>query len=397
MKNTLNISHKCLHFLYQAIAAITYAFGTYTMLSRGYTSSECGVLIACGDVVGFLVQFFVSNYLDNSKKANIFQVSSIMATILLLVYVINYVLIQPCLLLSIAYVLLLSLFNSLCPLINSFSKLLGEVGIKIDFSMARAFGSLSFGITCIGFGFITEKFGYRYVNASMIGLGILLLCTFVLLAFIVKSTNSNEIKEGKEETISFKDFFIRHKLYLFVCIGMTCVSCGFSITENFMLPIIQDIGGTSLDSGIIQGIKAIFEVPVMYNYKKIEERFGIYNIMIVACLSHVVKAVILVISNSLWPVYASQLLQCTSYALLLPASVSYVDTIMDKREIVRGHSLSSIASTVIGVVCNTIGGFAIDNYGTKSMCAISTLITIIGTILIVIFMKKDMKNSGKFS
>lgn len=394
MRERLNLDHMWIHLLYQAMAAVTYAFGTYSLLSRGFTASEVGILLAITDICGFIFQMKMSDFLDNSRKYDVFQATAALTFLIVIVYIFNFILRTPSLYLSIVYVLGLTIFNGLYPLINSLSKAFNDNGLDIHFGVARACGSFSFGITCIAFGFITNKYSYTYVTGSLIVISIILFIVLLLTNRHFSGIRTQRAdKKEDDDLISYRDFLRNHVLFILVSIGITCINSGFVITEVFMLPIVEDLGGTSLDSGIIQGIKAIFEVPVIYNFHRIEKRFKITHIMTVAGISHVLKALVLCVSRSLVPVYVSQLLQCTSYALLLPGSISYIDKVMNRRELVRGHAFSAMVSTVIGTVCNSLGGYAIELYGTRTMCFLSLLITAIGTIIVAIYLPKDL---GKY-
>lgn len=273
-------------------------------------------------------------------------------------------------------------------LFNQLSSSFQDGGININFGIARAFGSLSFALTCFIYGYISESFGYKAITISLIFFQLLMIA---ILCITNKHYDVKETKKSKLANVPFGEFISNHKLFILTCIGYALIMCGYSATETFMLPIIENVGGTNLDASIISGLKAIFEIPIIYNYSKIENKIKLKTIFFIAGLSFTLKAAVLYFATSTLPIYISQALQSTSFALLLPATISYIDQIMSQKELSRGHGMQSIIQTVAGMTFNSIAGNIIDIKGVNMFCLVSTITALIGTIIITISIKNKKR------
>lgn len=386
MEKKLNFDHILIQIAYYMTTAMTYAFGTYTMLARGVSSSVIGVLIAIGDLVAITLQAIISNFLDKSNRINTVQMSIFISSLLLVVSIINYLLNVPSLFLYITYIFYQAIVAIMMTLTNQLSASFTNAGYNINFGIARAFGSLSFAVTCFLYGYITEAFGYKSITLSLIIFQVLII---VILLFTNKHFDAKEVQRAKLANIPFKEFITNHKLFVVTCCGYALIMCGYNATENFMLPVMENVGGNNFDVSIISGLKAIFEIPIIYNYSKIEKKISPKLIFFIAGLSFALKAAVLYFAKSTLPIYISQVLQATSFAFLLPATVSYINTIMSQKELSRGHSMQSILQTIAGMTFNSVAGNIIDTSGVKMFCLVSTITTIIGTIVITASIKND--------
>ena len=386
MEKKLNIDHIFIQIIYFMTAALTYAFGTYTMLSRGVSSSTIGILIAIGDLLAISLQAVISNFLDKSNKVNTVQMTLIISFALLLVSIVNYILNDPSIALYISYIFYQAFVAILMTLFNQLSSSFANAGLDINFGIARAFGSLSFALTCFLYGYISESLGYKTVTASLILFQVLII---IVLVITNKHFDIKESQRAKLANIPFKEFISNHKLFIVTCIGYALIMCGYNASENFMLPIIENVGGTNLDASIVSGLKAIFEIPIIYNYSKIEKRIKPKTIFLISGISFTIKAAVLYFATSTLPIYISQALQATSFAFLLPATISYIDKIMSQKELSRGHSMQSILQTIAGMSFNSLAGNIIDNSGVNMFCLVSTITTLVGTIIITASIKNN--------
>ena len=390
MEKKLNIDHIFIQIIYFMTAALTYAFGTYTMLSRGVSSSTIGLLIAFGDLLAITLQAIISNILDKANKFNTVQMTIIISITLLIVSIINYFINEPCTILYINYIIYQASVGILMTLFNQLSSSFVNAGFNINFGIARAFGSLSFAITCFIYGYISEAFGYKTITLSLILFQILIL---IVLLITNKHFDVEEKQRAKLANIPFKEFIRNHKPFIATCVGYALIMCGYNATENFMLPIMEDVGGTNLDASIISGLKAIFEIPIIYNFSKIEKIIKPKLIFFIAGISFTIKAAVTYFAKSTLPIYIVQAFQSTSFSLLLPATISYIDRIMSQKELSRGHSMQSILQTIAGMAFNSIAGNIIDNTGVKMFCLVSTITTLIGTLVITASIKDNEKSA----
>ena len=76
-----------------------------------------------------------------------------------------------------------------------------------------------------------------------------------------------------------------------------------------------------------------------------------------------------------------------AFAVFTPASVYYVNEVIPKRYQYMSQALMVGTTTVSGVIASLLGGFLLQVASVKMMLLIGVIISISGTILMVIFAK----------
>lgn len=381
MRKIFNRDHILIQGIYYLMACMIFVYETYSLLQRGLSSSLIGIIFSIGQLLNIIIQFLVSEYLDKHDNVSSFQASLYTVIALIVLFIVNVLLNTPTLLLVIVNIMILALNESMTPLTNSFSNAYKKAGYLVHYGVARAIGSLSFAITSVIYGFLTEKFDYHIITYSMLGFSLML---FIVLFFSNKHYQSVEIEKEKVtyENIKTIDFIKEHYMFIVLCFGFGLIMATSNSTENFTLQIIGRVGGTSLDNGLIQGLRAFCEVPVIFNFHKIEKKISIKTIYWIAAVSYVLKASAL-LSPSLVIMYLAQFLQLISFSFLLPATISYIGKIMKPKETSRGYAMQTSITSVVSICMNGIAGFIIDSFGVYVLCIVCLTTTTFGAFTLL--------------
>ena len=384
MKRILNRDHILIQTAFYICFAALMGFGTFTMLSRGYNASTIGVLIALANLSSIVFNYLISALQGKLKTVSAFQMAFFVSLALLAAYTGNALCARPSFALSLSYLLCIAFTFSLTPLIDSLNSALIKNGIDIHFGVARSFGSLSYGISCIVFGYIASAAGWQAI------VWLLVLFHLVLIFFLYISgrhfarIDTAEAGEEEKETLHFLEFIKNRPSFFLTCIGYAgLMGCFNLIMESFLLPILLSVGGTTVDSGIVQGIKAFMEVPFIFCFHLIERRFSLRSIFTVSVFSFFAKCLIMYAARTVVPIYASQILQGTSLALLLPAYVSYINRTMKKNEIALAYALQAMSLTAVQMLLNSFGGYVLDLYGVKPLCMLAAVLTALSGYLLL--------------
>ena len=390
MKKILNRDHILIQSAFYVCFAALAGFGTFMMLIRGYSAGLIGILIALANFASIIFNYLISWLQGKHRSINAFRMSVYVSLILLLLYIGNAFFAEPSLALSLDYLLCIALTFSLVPLIESLNSTLIKNGVDIHFGVARSFGSLSFGISCIVFGYIASGAGWRAIAWLLVIFQVLLILFLALTAKHFDQIDKIEETPEERETIGFRGFLGSHRAFFLTCLGYAgLMGCFGLIMENFLLPILQSVGGTAVDNGIVQGIKAFIEVPFIFCFHLIERRYALRPIFVVAVASFIVKCVIMFAARSVVPIYASQILQGTSLALLLPAFVSYINRIMKRNEIALAYALQAMCLTAVQMLLNAFGGYVLDLYGVRSLVMLATVLTALSGFLLLRFLQPE--------
>ncbi len=77
------------------------------------------------------------------------------------------------------------------------------------------------------------------------------------------------------EDINFGKFIKRNKLFVAVSIGVVGLFFSNSVFNNFMLQIVQNVGGDGGDMGRILSLMAMLEIPALFLFDVIHSRISL--------------------------------------------------------------------------------------------------------------------------
>lgn len=410
MEKRLNVSYAGIQATYWMVYAVVGSFASVFLLARGYSNSEIGVILAVANVVAVVLQPMVADFADRSKKVSLVGLIEIMTIIMLVFMVGLFVFQQKSLALSVIFLLLLAWHTSLQPLINSLNFKLEESGLKINFGVARSMGSLAYSILCAFMGTLVEKYSVSIMPVS--GVVVILMLMASLLATKKMFDKAAAVKvaggadgadgagattavvntEPEVEEINLIDFLKRNKVFLILNIGVLGIFFSNQVLNNYMIQIVSSVGGDSEDMGRILSIMAFLEIPLMVCAGSLRKKFSCELMLKIAAIGFTVKIAIHYIATSVAMIYFAQLFQLISFGLFLPVMVMFINEVMSKGEAVKGQAFFTMMSTVASIVGSLIGGVILDISGAKMLTLIATIITGLGTLILIMSVDKVKKN-----
>lgn len=420
MRLKLNAAYGGVHATYWMIYCVIVSFASAFLLERGYNNTQIGVILAAANVVSVVIQPFLADLADRSQRVSLIGVTEIADIFIGITLACCMLFPKACLALSVLYVLIIACHTALQPLFNSLAFRLGESGHSINFGVTRAAGSLFYAILCAAMGVLVERFGTAMLPAAGEVTVILLLAVLVIVDrlfrkacqkrdlnraaaaeapehvaenTLVESIGEDERgAESPDGEITLVDFIKRNKLFFIVNLGIMLVYFSNAITNNFMLQIVENVGGTSKDMGNILSFMAFLEIPGLFLFDRIHKHFSNKVLLEFAAFSFFLKMLIIFLAKNVFWVYVAQLMQLTSFALFLPAIVSFTDEIMERGEAVKGQALYTVVITIATVAATLIGGFVLDHQGASAMMFLTVTITGIGALFFALTMEKLVKS-----
>lgn len=403
MEKRLNVSYAGIQATYWMVYAVVGSFASVFLLARGYSNSEIGVILAAANVVAVVLQPMIADFADRSKKVSLVGIIEIMTIIMLIFMVGLFVFQQKSLALSVIFLMLLAWHTSLQPLINSLNFKLEESGLKINFGVARSMGSLAYSILCAFMGTLVEKYSVGIMPVSGIAVILMLMASLLVTkklfdkAAAAKSGGSEEatdvsVKEEVEEEINLIDFLKRNKVFLILNIGVLGIFFSNQVLNNYMIQIVSNVGGDSEDMGRILSIMAFLEIPLMVFAGSLRKKLSCELMLKIAAVGFTVKIAIHYIATSVAMIYFAQLFQLISFGLFLPVMVMFINEVMSRGEAVKGQAFFTMMSTVASIIGSLIGGVILDLSGAKMLTLIATIITGLGTAILIMSIDKVKKN-----
>lgn len=380
------------YVFYTGLVAVVYGFGIYSLTERGYTSAQAGICLALANILSFILQPILSNIADNSKRINSFGMSLITTFVVIIFSICNMFANKNSIWLTLIFIISVAFYTATEVFINSFSSLFQIANIKINFSLIRSCGSLSYSILCFILGKLTVLYSYPSVNIMMVILSLGLFFVILALKNGFKDYDLNIVNHSNNENISYKEFVVNNKSFMITIFFYMLIFFAYMCFDNFMLLATEYIGGNSGDMGSIQSFKAIaemFGMIVLFPY--LTKKFKLENILKISSLAYIVKIAIQTFSNSLAMMYFAQIFQAFSFAFMLPGMILYINKTIDKKAITRGQALATMASTLGSILSSLAAGTIADSLGVKAMEYVSLITIIVGSLGFILSLNKHAK------
>ena len=389
-KQKAQIYYSSIHFFYWMAHATVCSFCSAFLLHNGYSSSEIGLILAMGYAGSILLQPCLAQFADRTRKFLLPDLLRAVFGIYLLLSGLVLVLQGRSIFLSVFYILVYVIHSSVVPLLNELNYYLEAAGNRMNYGAARAVGSFGYSIMSTAAGFAAEKAGYWTVPAlTTVSAGMVLL----LLCMHGKIADGRHRNPGAEpEKSGGMAGFVQEHPDSF----LTAAGCGFLMfstitTANYLLQIMENVGGTTKDMGFGLSLAAIAEIPVMFFYSRLSRRYSPGMMLKAAAIGYVIKQTILLSAGRCETVLFSQLFQMVSFALYLPASVAYAHETSTPHDSVKAQALFNAMSTGSGLLASLAGGFIIDRFGVRSLLILCLITSLLGMILIFLSARTGKK------
>lgn len=362
-----------------------YTFSTVYLLSRGLSSSKIGIVVACGNLIGFVLQPYISGLADRFEHLTLHWLIEVLIGIMIASIVLLLLVPNVFFFVFLLFVVADALLQVLQPLLNSLSIYYVNAGINVDFGIARGVGSLSFAVMSSMLGVLCDRFG---ADASMIAAVVLLVAVFCLVLSMpaIRQAEQEKVRvsdDNPRETLSLTAFLLRYRRFSLVLVASVLIFTFHNMYNSYLIQVVREIGGTSTQMGTALTIAACCELPAMFGFSLIAKRFSSSRLMMFAAVMFTVKAFATYLAGNIPGLYASMVLQMFSFAVITPASVYYVNEVMSEEHRYTGQALMVGTSTVSGVIGSLLGGFLLEVTDCHSMLLVGCLISVAGTVLMI--------------
>lgn len=362
-----NISaHFCLHeFIHYAASAGIVSFATTYLLGKGFPATQVGTLLAGAGFLSCLTQPFLAARADKASKNILPLLITLLAGTSILCFLSLLVLKLPTWAFGVLYLLGYWSFDTMVPLLNSISVYYNTRGISINYGLALGMGSAAYSLSALLIGYVIALLGLDW----MIIVVLLLLAAHILMAFGYPKTRDPSPRDPQKipKCCSIGTFVLRYRWYCLSLLGILLLGMFLSMAESYMISIMERLGGDSSHVGIALSIATIGAAPVLACISRIRRKFSDNSLLLIAGTSFLLRAVLLLIAPSIPFIYAEQLLQMSSYALLAPVQVYYAMGKVAREDMVKGQAFVTAAYTLGCGFGNMAGGFLVEHSGVMAM------------------------------
>lgn len=383
----LNIYYSFLQIAYWVTSAVVFCFTTVFLQFRGYSNYEIGIVFAVGNIIGFVSQPLIAGYIDRSNRRTLLRCIRITAVLAVLLMLAVYLLPSGSISLIGVYALLVAGNTLLNPLCISLSFYIESWGCGINFSRARALGSLSFAACNVILGMLVQRVSENAVPTAFILFSSLLGLATLLFVPVDRAHRiaapERRMQSASEKPSGLLEFARENKRFMLFLLGTATLYFTHGMIGNFMIEFIRSIGGGSEDMGNVLAFMTVVEVPVMLLFGRLTQRFRCSSLLRFAVIMFTVKELMIYLASSLPALYAAEALQAFSFALFVPASVRYVDEVIAKHNAVKGQAFVTSMMTLGSIFASYIGGLLLDTSTPGFTLLVGVMVSAVGTLIML--------------
>lgn len=378
----LNIEYFSLQSLFWMTYCMVVGFSVTYLLSCGYSNSEAGYILASANICALILQPFLADLADHSKKINAMTILLVSIAIIFVCSIGLFFISIRSAVLTLIYIVMITLANAAIAFLTSVQFLMDTSKSKINFGLCRAGGSLCFAILSALMGIMIERIGMKSIPTTLfiITLFIIVLCMYITRHRINDKQTTGSALEKRQSSSLFV-FFRENPKFMILSVAMLFIYYAHAFITNFTISIVRNVGGNHREMGYLIAFMALMELPGMIGFKEISRRFKVSSLLLFSMIMFSVKAIIVWLSPSLITLTFGFALQVVSFALYIPASVQYANIIIDEKDTVKAQMMFNFMQAGGAVFSSIIGGWLIDFSGISHALLVGAILSCIGTMI----------------
>ncbi len=386
MKKNLTLRYSLHHFAYWAAAAGIMSFATAYLLYKGFAPGKVGTLMASGTILSCITQPMLASAADKAKKPILPRLTALLTLICTGCFALLLLDSLPTSLFPLLYLLGVWSFDAMIPLLNSISVYYNNRGYPINYGAGRAVGAIAYALAALAIGYVMEALGADW----MIRIVLVLLPLMLLLSLTypkvtgAEHTMAERTAEQAVKPCSIPVFFRRYKWYCASLMGVLFLAMFHSMTENYLIAIMGRLGGDSSHVGVALSIATVSESFIMFYFSKIRTVIRDTWLLKISGFCFLLKGVLFMVAPSIHFLYATQLLQMTTYAFLSPVQVFYASGKVAPADMVKGQAFIAASYTLGCAGGNFFGGQFMEWRGVDALLIAGLVMAAIGTLAFLI-------------
>lgn len=390
----INISYSSVQALYWMLSGVLFGFTAVFLQSKDFSNSDIGLVLALGNIFGFILQPLIAGVVDRKGSRILFICIAEVVVISAVIAFLTVILPFRGFTLSAAFVILIAGNILLQPLCISLCFCIENRLCRVNFSSARAIGSLFYCLCTVTLGEAVEKLGAGTVPLSYLIISLLFGLLILQISCTVRKYGNEEVESSdavSAESSGVLSFLRENKRFCLFLVGTSMLFFTHGMIGNFLIEFIKNVGGDSSDLGSVLAFMAFCEVPVMLLFHRLSKKVSCSAILRLSVVMFTVKELIIYLAPSVAIIYLGELFQALSFALFVPASVLYVNKIISKRNAAKGQAFVTSMITLGNIFASLIGGSLLDSNGASFTLLVGVLVSGLGTVIIL----PSIENTGK--
>ena len=394
----LTLRYSITHFTHWASVTAAMSFAALYLMNRGVSSGIAGTLLALSGLLSCASQPLLAALADKSKDFIIVKMLVGMSLICCLCFLVQLIPGMPIPAVGLFYMLGLWCSDAMVPILNALSVGYEEAGYRIDYGVARGVGAIASALSALVAGFLIADLGEVWMIVFLLFFRVICILSLVGYPGISKSTQMppNRLKEDVQCSCSVPQFFVKYKWYCISLMGILFLGMFHAMTENYLIVIMEKLGGDSSNVGIAIGIAGMVAFPVICGFSWLHKYLKNSAILKISAVSFVLKAVLFYVAGNVTAVYFIQLLQATTYALLAPAQVAYANEKVKSCDMVKGQAFVT-AAYALGCSGGNFAGGQLLPLGADAIMQAGIVMALTGTVILFLTVNQSDNKLSKRS
>ena len=385
MGKNLTVRYSITQFSYWAASTGATSFATTYLLHKGMAPGLVGTLLAAAGLLSCLTQPLVASVIDRSRKVRLTGIMQLLSCLCLGFLLLQLVPDLPVLPAAIGYLAAIWCSDALVSLMNALSVACNQAGYPINYGAARSIGSAASAVGALTLGIIIALFGNFWMFLFLIAFRLVCILSLAGYPRLERNTPS---EKAADTGCSIGQFFLRYKWYCLSLLGIGFLGMFHAMTENYMIAIMERLGGNSSHVGIALFIASMSGAVVIFFFSFFRKHFQDTTLLILSGVSFTVKAILFLLAGSIPAIYAIQFLQITSYAFLGPTQVFYAQAKVRPADMVKGQAFIT-AAYALGCSGGNFAGGQLLSFGVDTMLLAGAGMALLGTVILLATVHKQ--------
>ena len=361
--------------LYWITYGLIFNFASIFLLDRQFTNSQIGLILGISYTLSACMQPVIASIFSKrgvrlNRGAMLIYCFVIALALAILILPMGKAALTVC------FVLILTLQSSLQPTINSLAHGLELSGIPVNFSLARGAGSLAFSLMCMLMGAVLKKMAPAYLPCCYLATILLLMVSL----YCFSAPGRIERAPGSEK-IRQTPLLRRHPKFAVFLVGLACLAFNHIFIDNFMIQIMNSLGGDSVHLGVAVFVAAVVELPAMLYYARLKRKIDPCLMLMLSGWFWFLKNALISIAPTPAAIYAAEALQFFSYAVYVPATIDYITRTLPESAFLKAQAFAGSAWTLGSVFAAFIGGRLLDLMSVRNTLLAVLVFSAIGAVL----------------
>lgn len=349
--------------------------------NNGYNGTQVGLIMALISATSILSQPFwglISDKIGSVKKT--FSLLLVIASIVLTSTVfLGSARLSPGLILGVFLLPLAAFFYApLNPLLDTWIVDTANREPNISYSKIRLWGSIGYAIVTFSMVTVASRFSANYTFL------VFPLFTIPLLAICSRLEDN---KAQAKTRVRMRDLhpgqLLRNYYFVFFLLFNMVINSPFSFSGNFLPSLLSSVGGSSNQIGLLNGARALFEIPALLVSYKLYRRFNRPMVLALAAGIHMLTQLLYPNCPNLLTVVIVQFAGGFAGGLAIGTACSYIYQLTPPHLAATAQTLGGALNSLAAIFFNILGGRLFDAFGIRTLFYINAALLFAGATVLI--------------